>query len=322
MDLRWLEDFLALAEHRTFARAAAFRHVTQPAFGRRIRTLEEWFGTPLFVRSAQGAVLTPAGRFLRTPAQELTRNVYQLRQATLEIADREASTLSIAATHALSFVFFPSWIRSHALFETIGPLNLISDTMEGCEEIMRRGEADFLLCHYHRDAGTRLEPSQFTSVVVGEDILLPLCAPDSKGAPQWPLPGHAETPLPLLSYGPKSGLGRILDAVQAKERGSRSISARAISGFVRAVRYSVGTPARSNRARLLVQLSGRNNRNASMTGTSPRASVSDTSVWQLAVLPSAEAYCGATPTECAPFLAIAVSSITSTASLPPTSRSA
>lgn len=223
MELRWLEDFLALAEHRTFARAAAFRHVTQPAFGRRIRTLEEWFGTPLFVRSAQGAVLTPAGRFLRTPAQELTRNVYQLRQATLEIADREASTLSIAATHALSFVFFPSWIRSHALFETIGPLNLISDTMEGCEEIMRRGEADFLLCHYHRDAGTRLEPSQFTSVVVGEDILLPLCARNSKGAPQWTLPGHAETPLPLLSYGPKSGLGRILDAVQAKERGSLSL---------------------------------------------------------------------------------------------------
>src|SRR2546429_507339 len=83
---------------------------------------------------------------------------------------------------------------------------------------------------------------------------------------------------------------------------TRSISARAISGFVRAVRYSVGTPARSNRARLLVQLSGRNNRNASMTGTSPRASVSDTSVWQLAVLPSAEAYCAATPTECVPFL--------------------
>src|SRR5580700_3456096 len=57
---------------------------------------------------------------------------------------------------------------------------------------------------------------------------------------------------------------------------ARSISNRANSGFVRAVRYSAGTPARSNRARLLVQLSGRNSRNASMTGTSPRASVSDT----------------------------------------------
>src|SRR5258707_43039 len=72
----------------------------------------------------------------------------------------------------------------------------------------------------------------------------------------------------------------------------------------------------------LVQLSGTKRRNAIITGTSRRASVSDTNVWQLAVLPSVEAYCGATPTERSPFFGIAVSSMTSTASLPPTSRSA
>src|SRR5580704_2799869 len=91
---------------------------------------------------------------------------------------------------------------------------------------------------------------------------------------------------------------------------ARSISSRANSGFVRAVRYSAGTSARSNRARSPVQLSGRNSRSASVTGTSPRASVSDTRVWQFAVLPSAEAYCAATPNECVPFLGIAVSSMT------------
>jgi LysR family transcriptional regulator, hypochlorite-specific transcription factor HypT len=226
MELRWLEDFLALAEQRTFARAAAVRRVTQPAFGRRIRALEEWVGTRLFVRSAQGAVLTPAGKFLRAPAEELTRHVYQLRQATLEVADREASTLSVAATHALSFMFFPSWIRNHVLFGTLGPVNLISDTLDACEDIMLRGEADVMLCHYHQDAGTRLEPSHFTSVVVGGDVLLPLSAPGSKGAPQWTLPGHPESPVPFLSYGPKSGLGRILDAVWAKERGAVSMQKR------------------------------------------------------------------------------------------------
>src|SRR5215467_10581305 len=91
---------------------------------------------------------------------------------------------------------------------------------------------------------------------------------------------------------------------------ARSISAKAISGLDRGVWYSTGTPARFKRAASLVQLSGRNSRNVSMTGTSPRASVSDTRVWQLAVLPNAEAYCAATPTEWVPFLAIAVSSIT------------
>ena len=89
----------------------------------------------------------------------------------------------------------------------------------------------------------------------------------------------------------------------------------AISGFVRAIRCSTGTPARFKRARSLVQLSGRKRRGATVTGISPRASVRDISVWQFAVLPNAEAYCAATPTECWPFFDTAVSSITNTASL-------
>ena len=62
MELVWLEDFNALAESGNFSRAADLRHVTQPAFSRRIRALESWVGVELFERSAQGAVLTEAGR--------------------------------------------------------------------------------------------------------------------------------------------------------------------------------------------------------------------------------------------------------------------
>ena len=37
MNLSWLEDFQALAESGNFSRAAEQRHMTQPAFGRRIQ---------------------------------------------------------------------------------------------------------------------------------------------------------------------------------------------------------------------------------------------------------------------------------------------
>ena len=58
MDLTWLEDFVALAEVRNFSRAAERRHVTQPAFSRRIRSLEDWVGVPLFERTPTGVRLT------------------------------------------------------------------------------------------------------------------------------------------------------------------------------------------------------------------------------------------------------------------------
>lgn len=45
MHLKWLEDLVALAQTRSFSRAAELRHVTHPAFSRRIKALETWAGT-------------------------------------------------------------------------------------------------------------------------------------------------------------------------------------------------------------------------------------------------------------------------------------
>ena len=52
VDQKLLEDFLSLCRHRSFSHAAQERNVTQPAFSRRIRALEEWLGVVLFDRTA------------------------------------------------------------------------------------------------------------------------------------------------------------------------------------------------------------------------------------------------------------------------------
>lgn len=217
MELDWLKDFLALAEQKNFSRAADARNVTQPAFSRRIRALEDWVGTPLFERGAQGALLTPAGSHLQPLAVDLMRGLDRARRDTLSVAKRDMATLSIAATHALSFTFFPAWIRRHVQFEKLGALNLISDSMEACEQTMLSGEVHFLLCHSHAEAPTRFEAERFPSVHVGSDVLTPVCAPDASGAPRWPLPGTVESPSRRLAYSQASGLGRILSAVVKRD---------------------------------------------------------------------------------------------------------
>ena len=45
MQLKWLEDFIVLAQERSFTRAAELRHVTHPAFGRRIRAIGNYHHT-------------------------------------------------------------------------------------------------------------------------------------------------------------------------------------------------------------------------------------------------------------------------------------
>jgi DNA-binding transcriptional LysR family regulator len=62
MELKWLEDFTALASTLSFSRAAEERNVTQSAFSRRIKQLEMWLGVTLISRASFPAELTKEGR--------------------------------------------------------------------------------------------------------------------------------------------------------------------------------------------------------------------------------------------------------------------
>jgi LysR family transcriptional regulator, hypochlorite-specific transcription factor HypT len=79
METKWLEDFISLAETRSFSRSARLRHVTQPAFSRRIQSLEAWAGTDLIDRSAYPTRLTPAGELLYGQALELLQALHAAR---------------------------------------------------------------------------------------------------------------------------------------------------------------------------------------------------------------------------------------------------
>jgi len=210
MELIWFEDYLALAQTLNFSRAAELRHVTQPAFSRRIRALETWVGAALFTRTTHGVALTPAGEHFHDQAEVLTRALHQLRRDTLEVSGRRARPLSIAATHALSFTFFPKWVRRNDRVLALGNLNLISDSMEACEQMMLRGDAQFLLCHHHKNMSSRIYSGQFKSIVVGTDTLVPLSAPAANGVARWWL--HRGEPVKYLAYSAQSGLGRIVAA--------------------------------------------------------------------------------------------------------------
>ncbi|HSI48768.1 MAG TPA: LysR family transcriptional regulator [Ideonella sp.] len=219
MNFLWLEDFLALAASGNFSRAAEERHMTQPAFSRRVRALEEWLGVVLFDRSTQPATLTEAGEWFRSVAQDLMTRVQGLPDQARSVADASAATLRIAATHALSFSFLPGWLRALEARIEGGPrpVQLISDVMQQCEAQMQQGRVQFLLCHAHAQVPSRLEPSQHLHAVVGRDTLLPVSAPASGGRPQHMLDGADSPAVPLLDYSAESGIGRLVHTLRATD---------------------------------------------------------------------------------------------------------
>jgi DNA-binding transcriptional LysR family regulator len=214
MNFLWLEDFLALASTGNFSRAAEERHMTQPAFSRRIRALEEWLGVVLVDRTTHPAALTEAGEWFRSVAQELLSRVAQLPDEARAIADATSATLRIASTHALSFTFLPSWLRSLESRTPIGPVQLASDVLQACEALMTQGRVQFLLCHAHDQVPTQLDSTNYRSAVVGMDELLPVSAPAATSAPKFTLAGGGARRVAVLAYSAESGIGRLVRALR------------------------------------------------------------------------------------------------------------
>lgn len=213
LDMTWLEDFLALAETGNFSRAAKARFIAQPALSRHIRSLEEWVGVDLFDRSAHPVVLTPAGQRFRPLLEDVLGGLEAARIKARAAHDEAAAGLRFAATHLLSLAFFPAWF-SH-LEKTLGPrtVQMYSNNLEACEDLMLQRSVQFLLCYGHPDVPGRLEESGYPMSVIGQEVLLPVAAVQADGQTVWRLSSKGEdgTPeTPLLSYQASSGLGRLL----------------------------------------------------------------------------------------------------------------
>lgn len=219
MNLLWLDDFLALASSGNFSRAAEARHASQPAFSRRIRALEEWIGTDLFDRSTQPARLTEAGEWFRVIAQDLVLRVARIPGEARQVAEASSVTLRIAATHALSFTFLPRLLQRLESTLTLGPVQLISDVLAQCEELMLQSKVHFVLAHAQPRAPGLLDSSGYLSWQIGSDALIPVSRPNAAGLPIHALRSAQQQRVSVLHYGEQSGLGRILRALLGAQLG-------------------------------------------------------------------------------------------------------
>ncbi|HZR28311.1 MAG TPA: LysR family transcriptional regulator [Terriglobales bacterium] len=107
MELFQLETFLAVAETRSFSRAAQKLHRTQPAVSQTIRKLESDVGEPLFDRSSRDANLTDAGRLLVDYAEKLLNLRSEAGSAIVELRQLHAGKLAIAANEFTSIYLLP-----------------------------------------------------------------------------------------------------------------------------------------------------------------------------------------------------------------------
>lgn len=111
MELTDAKDIIALAENKSFSKAADARNVTQPAFSRRIKALEESLKVLLVNRNVSPLALTPAGLRLLAHAQTLVAMSDAIATDMQNMATNMPKALHIVMSNSLSSVFFPQWYK-------------------------------------------------------------------------------------------------------------------------------------------------------------------------------------------------------------------
>jgi DNA-binding transcriptional LysR family regulator len=151
MELKWLEDFVALARSGSFSRAANLRNVTQPALSRRIRALEDWIGVPLIDRSNYPITLTQLGKQFLPNAEDMVRQATGLRDDFRLLHRPPGTSIRILSLHTLSTTLVPQIVSAFLKHEPKTSVSMVAN-IQGVDDhfdALSSGTVDFLFAYGH-----------------------------------------------------------------------------------------------------------------------------------------------------------------------------
>jgi LysR family transcriptional regulator, hypochlorite-specific transcription factor HypT len=212
MEIRWLQDFLAVAETGNFTRAAEQRNASQAAFSRRIQQLEAWVGSALIDRSIIPTRLTPAGEHFRETAGKILAEILDARAEMREGAPSRPDHVRIAVPFALATASLPGWwahwtrdLRLTCEISTGNVHDLAIGLLSGATELM--------ICWTSAQQPVHPEPMRIESIEIDRDRLRPYASPGLIARTGLTLPRQGDRPVPLLMYSRSVYFARLVDLI-------------------------------------------------------------------------------------------------------------
>jgi DNA-binding transcriptional LysR family regulator len=151
LSTRDLRAFIALADQRSFTRAARQSSLSQPAFSALIRSIEEQLGTRLFDRDTRNVELTHEGRVFEQSARRLLDDFVAALDDVRDLATHRKGRVAMAVLPSLAAGWLPGVL---AEFRAVHPgieIDVADVLSEACIARVRAGSADFALAATQAD---------------------------------------------------------------------------------------------------------------------------------------------------------------------------
>lgn len=167
MELQQLAYFVAVAETRSFTKAAERHFVTQPTLSRQIQQLEQDLGVRLFHRTSRKLVLSRAGRTLLPVAREALGQLALLKSTARQLQDGSHESLIVGLPPAYLAHYSEPLTKLSAGHPNLD-LQVVEAVATELVDLVRSGEVDLViaLAEEAKDLNSEpLVPVALTAVV-------------------------------------------------------------------------------------------------------------------------------------------------------------
>jgi len=203
MRLEWIEDILAVLDTGSLAGAAQKRFLTQPAFTRRVRMIENRIGVQIFDRSRKPVRLLPGIAVLEPDLRAAAARLRRLRDAMRLSPNASGQPLAFICQHAITATVSPRIVKALAQ-DGLGAVQVRSGNLDECLMQVLAQEVDFAITYEAPGDQTAATAQAFVSRLLGQDWLIPVCTPAVRALAAGPV-------IPTIAYPSNAHLGRVFD---------------------------------------------------------------------------------------------------------------
>ena len=142
MTLNELRYIVAVAQERSFGRAAAKCFVSQPALSVAIHKLEDELGAPLFERGKSEITVTPVGERIVEQAQRVLEEASRIRELAQAGRNQLAGPLKLGVIYTVAPYLIPDLVPALRKLAPLMPLDLEENLTEVLETELKSGRLD------------------------------------------------------------------------------------------------------------------------------------------------------------------------------------
>ena len=145
MEVHQIRYFRAVAQCRSFTRAALREHVSQPTLSHQILKLEDELGAKLFHRSGRSVSLTSFGEAFLPKAEIILREIQDAQAQIHQLAGIEAGKITVGVIPTIAPFFLPGlladFVKQHPLIE----VKIVEESSTTLIESLREGAVELAI---------------------------------------------------------------------------------------------------------------------------------------------------------------------------------